>query len=252
MDFIFGLGLHVIVALFFAIHALRNGRPIYWLIVLFSFPVLGSIVYFLVEYVQTNKLNQGVQQVSKSALKLLDPSRELRDAEHAFDLTPTVQNRIRLASALDEVGKFEEAAAQFDACLDGPFANDLELCFMAAKAKLHNQQASEAIALLIRIRSIKDEFRSEQVSLLLAKSYAATKNITRAREEYISALNTFASTECKTAYALWAASVGDLITARNLRTDLEKAAQHWNKNTKSLYQPVLNEIDAAITAAENS
>lgn len=250
MEFIFGLGLHVIIALFFAVHALRTGRPFYWLIILFSFPGLGSIVYFFAEYLPANKLNRGVQQVSKSALKLLDPSRELRDAEEAFDLTPTVQNRIRLASALDEAGKFKEADAQFDACLQGPFANDLELNFLAAKAKLHNNLAAQAITLLIKVRTIQSDFRAEQVSLLLAKSYAATNNERLAREEYINALNTFGSTDCKAEYALWAASIGDIVTAKNLRADLEKTWQHWNNHTKALYKPLFNEIDATLAANE--
>ena len=250
MDFIWGLGLHVIIALFFAIHALQTGRPIYWLIILFSFPGLGSIAYFFAEYLPANRLNRGVQQVSKSALKLLDPTHELRDAQQAFDLTPTVQNRIRLASALDEAGQFAEAAAQFNACLNGPFANDLELCFLAAKAKLHNKQAKEAVELLNKVRALQVEFRAEQVSLLLAKSYAASNNETLARHEYINALDSFGSTDCKSEYALWAASSGDIVTAKKLRLDLENTWRHWNKHTRSLYKPILNEIDALLAVAE--
>ena len=41
-----GLGLHILVALFFAVHAVRTGRQMYWLLILFSFPLLGSLVYF--------------------------------------------------------------------------------------------------------------------------------------------------------------------------------------------------------------
>ena len=44
-----GLGLHFLIALFFAIHALRNGRQMYWLLILFSFPLLGSLAYFVAE-----------------------------------------------------------------------------------------------------------------------------------------------------------------------------------------------------------
>ncbi len=253
MEYILGLGgLHVIIALFFAVHALRTGRSLYWLIILFSFPGLGSIAYFFVEYLPANKLNHGVQQVSKSALKLLDPSRELRDAEQAFDLTPTVQNRIRWASALDEAGQYAEAAAQFDACLNGPFANDLELCFLAAKAKLHNKQPAEAVELLSRVRTIQTEFRSEQVCLLLAKSYGASHNEKLARKEYMSALNSFGSTDCKAEYALWAASIGDVTTAKSLRADLQKSWQHWNNHTKMLYKPMLNEIDTALAKLQSS
>lgn len=248
MEFILGLGLHVIIALFFAIHALRTGRPIYWLIILFSFPLLGSIVYFFAEYMPANKLNRGVQQVSKSALKLLDPSRELRDATQAFELTPTVQNRIRLSAALDDVGQYKEADAQFDACLKGPFTHDLELNFLAAKSKLHNNLPLPALNLLNKVRQIQADFRAEQVSLLLAKTHAEMGNAQMARDEYVNALNAFGSTDCKVEYALWAAKTGDIVTAKNLRADLEKTWQHWNSHTRALYKAAFNEIDAALVS----
>ena len=45
-----GLGLHFLVAIFFAIHVVRSGQQMYWLIILFSFPLLGSLVYFFAIY----------------------------------------------------------------------------------------------------------------------------------------------------------------------------------------------------------
>jgi hypothetical protein len=75
MPFI-GLGVHVLPALFFAVHAIRTGRNLYWLIILFSFPLLGSIVYFLVELPQS-RLNRGINKAAGAAMKLLDPERWL-------------------------------------------------------------------------------------------------------------------------------------------------------------------------------
>src|SRR4051812_9437863 len=86
---VLGLGLHVLVALYFAVHALRNGQQMYWLFVLFSFPLLGSVVYFLVIYLPGSKLEYGARKVVAVAAKTLDPTRELREARAAFDYTPT-------------------------------------------------------------------------------------------------------------------------------------------------------------------
>jgi hypothetical protein len=57
MPFI-GLGLHVLVALFFAVHVVRTHQNIYWLFILFAFPMLGSIVYFLTIYLPSSKLER--------------------------------------------------------------------------------------------------------------------------------------------------------------------------------------------------
>ena len=245
-----GLGLHIIIALFFAVHALKTGRQMYWLIILFSFPLLGSLVYFFAEYLPSSKMERGVKQVSQKAMQLLDPTRELREARQAFDLTPTVQNRMRLAAALDGAGEYHEAVEQFDACLSGPFANDPEVCFGAAKAKLHIKQAQAAVQLLQDIRSKQKEFRPEQLSILLAQAHAANKDEVSARAEFVQTINTFGSAESRAQYALWAASVGDLQTAKNLRAVLEKDWQHWNKHTRNIHKALFDALDASIAAAK--
>lgn len=242
------LGLHFLIALFFAIHALRNGKQMYWLIILFSFPLLGSAAYFFAEYMSSSKIDLGVKQVSNIAISLLDPTRELREARQAFDLTPTVQNRMRLAAALDGAGEYNEAVHQFNACLNGPFANDPEVCFGAAKAKFHNKQPHLATELLLDIRNKNTNFRPEELSLLLAQSYAASQDNTNARIEFIHASETFGSPDTRAHFALWAANTGDIQTAKNLRTTLEKDWQHWNKHTRSLYKSLFNEIDTALAA----
>ncbi|NOU24377.1 MAG: hypothetical protein HOO90_02440 [Methylotenera sp.] len=245
MPYILG-SIHILIALFFAVHAMRTGRQMYWLLILFSFPLLGSAVYFFAEYLPSSKVERGVKQVSSIALTLLDPTRELREARQAFDLTPTVQNRMRLAAALDGAGEYNEAVVQFDACLSGPFANDPEVCFGAAKAKIHNKQPHLATELLLDIRQKQATFRPEELSLLLAQSYAESQDNSNAGVEFAKAAEKFGSAETRVRYALWAASTGDIQTAKNLKTSLEKDWQHWNKHTRGLYKALFNELDAAL------
>ncbi|MEQ1514983.1 MAG: hypothetical protein ABL931_00670, partial [Usitatibacteraceae bacterium] len=134
-----GLGLHFLVAIFFAVHVIRKGRQMYWLIILFSFPLLGSLVYFLVEFLPASKVDRGFKSAANVVVKALDPGREMRAAKEAFELTPTAQNQIRLANALLEAGETVKAVEQFDQCLKGPFAKDPEIGFSAARAKLQAQ-----------------------------------------------------------------------------------------------------------------
>lgn len=99
-----GLGLHFLIALFFAIHAVRNGRQLYWLLILFSFPLLGSLAYFVVEYLPASRLERRGRIAGRALQKSLDPGRDVREARSAFDLTPTAHNQMRLAAALLEAG----------------------------------------------------------------------------------------------------------------------------------------------------
>ena len=129
---------------------------------------------------------------------------------------------MRLAAALDGAGEYNEAVQQFDACLNGPFANDPEVCFGTAKAKFHNKQPHLATELLLEIRNKHASFSPEELSLLLAQSYAASQDNTNARIEFMHASETFGSPDSRAHYALWAANTGDIQTAKSLRATLKK------------------------------
>jgi len=152
----FGIGVHVLIALFFAVHAIRSGQPMYWIFVLFSFPLLGSIVYFVAIYLPNSRIQHGARKVVAAAARTLDPTRELREAKAAFEYTPTAQNQMRLALAQLEGGSAEEAAANYEACLQGPFASDREIRFCAARAFVESGRYDSAITHLEELRKEPD------------------------------------------------------------------------------------------------
>ncbi len=246
---VFGIGLHIIVALFFAIHAVRSGQQMYWLFILFAFPLLGSIVYCFAIFLPSLKSNYSVQKglskVASVAVSSIDPGRELRAAKAAFDFTPTAQNQWRYADALLGADKVEEAVQQFEQCLQGPFAKDLEIQFAAANAHLRFNQPEKARQLLLAIRSGSSTFRTEAVMLMLAQIYARQGNQEQARHEFEQAVARFGSVEARAEYAIWAASQGDLNTAQHLYAELNQLKQHWNNNSRDHYAELMNRLDQA-------
>ncbi|RVT87941.1 hypothetical protein [Inhella crocodyli] len=125
MPFI-GIGLHFASAIFCAIHAVRSGQQTYWLFILFSFPMLGSVVYLLTIYLPHGRLHRQANRTLRAVGRALDPGRELREARAALEETPTAQNQMRLAAALLAADQLDEAAATYEQCLQGPFANDAD------------------------------------------------------------------------------------------------------------------------------
>lgn len=248
----FGIGLHIIVAIFFAIHCLRTGRQIFWLFILFSFPLLGSVVYFIVEYLPDLRVGNHVSRATTVAARALDPTRNLREARRALDLTPTAQNRLNLAHALLESGETAEACEQFDLCLSGPFANDPEIRFAAAKAKLRNGNAGEAAELLYGIRRENADFRGEALAVVLAQVLMAEGKTADAGEELRNAENRFGGIEVRAEYAIWAAQSGDLATAHRLREELEKSWSQWSSHSRSMNRPLIKRVDEAIASSPSA
>ncbi|TYQ18802.1 UNVERIFIED_ORG: hypothetical protein JN05_01990 [Zoogloea ramigera] len=245
---IFGIGIHILVAIFFAVHAVRNGQPIYWLLILFMFPLIGSVVYFIAIYLPSSHINQGARKVANVAVKTLDPGRELREAREAYDYTPTAQNQMRLASALLEGGNAAEAATTYEACLQGPFSGDLEIRFGAARATFAAGRADDAVKHLQTIRAANDGFRAEQVSLLLAQAWAAAGRQDEARAEFEHALSRYSGFTTQAEYAIWAAGAGDADKARALEVELRRTIERWTPQTRDLNQPLIKRLNAAMAA----
>ena len=245
---IFGIGIHILVAIFFAVHAVRNGQPIYWLLILFMFPLIGSVVYFIAIYLPSSRINQGARKVANVAVKTLDPGRELREAREAYDYTPTAQNQMRLASALLEGGNAAEAATTYEACLQGPFSGDLEIRFGAARATFAAGRADDAVKHLQTIRVANDGFRAEQVSLLLAQAWAAAGRQDEARAEFEHALSRHSGFTTQAEYAIWAAGAGDADKARALEVELRRTIERWTPQTRDLNQPLIKRLNAAMAA----
>ncbi|MBG9387145.1 hypothetical protein [Caenimonas aquaedulcis] len=236
MPFI-GLGLHVVVAIFFAVHAMKTGRNLYWLIILFSFPLLGSIVYFLVEYLPHSRLNRGINKAAGAAMKLLDPEREYREASAAYDLTPTAQNKIRLAKAALERGNAQEAVRHYDDALTGPFASDPELLFGLGRSLLAEGSAAAAVRacdVVARLSATHPDYRRDETALLAARAFAGAGRRDEAARAFEHALGTYNNVETRARYIAWLAQQGDTARASTLMEDLQKAARHWSSHARDI------------------
>jgi hypothetical protein len=240
-----GLGLHLILAVLCAIHVVRTGQQMFWLFILFAFPLLGSLVYFFAVYLPNSRLERGAMKAVSAAVKSIDPNREVREAGAALEEAPSVQNRMRLAAALLDVGDAAAAADQYEICLAGPFASDPEIRFGAGRAFVECQRFADALRYLEPLRRERPEHRPQAVSLLIARALAGTSRAAEARQEFEAATAKYGTYESKAEYAIWAYAIGDSATAERLHAELEKIASRWNSLARSLNEPVLRRLNAA-------
>ncbi len=218
-----GLGLHFIIAIFFAVHAVRNGQERYWLFILFMFPILGSLVYAFAIWLPEARRSRGGQRLARSVRAKLDPGRELREAEQAFGYTATIDNRLRLASALVEAGRHGEAVRHYREALTGVHADDPHLHVGLARALFADGQAAQARDVLDTLIARHPDFRSPEGHLLYARATAASGDRARAREEFDVLVGYFPGLEARTHYAEALAGWGERDAARRVA---DEAMQH--------------------------
>lgn len=241
-----GLGLHLIIAIFFAVHAVRTGRPMYWLMILFAFPLLGSIVYFAAVFLPHSRLERQARMAGHALQRKLDPGRDVREARAAFDLTPTAHNQMRLAAALLDSGQAAEAAAQYDACLQGPFARDPEVILGAAHARAAAGQAQAAVDLLAPLQTSQPNFRAEDVGMALGRTYLALGRQQEAGVQFTMVAERFGSIEARVELALWALANGDGAVAQRELKEIEHARRHMTQYTLDLHRELFRRLDAAV------
>jgi hypothetical protein len=140
-------------------------------------------------------------------------------------------------------------AQNYDACLKGPFASDLEIRLGAARSYFACERFNEAITHLEFIRRTNPDFRADQVSLLLAQALGGAGRKSEARTEFEAAVARFGSFESRAEYAIWAATSGDAPTAARLYIELERAMERWNRHTRELNRPLLRRLTAAVEAS---
>jgi hypothetical protein len=242
---IVGLGLYFVLAIVCAVHVVRSGQPMYWLMILFGFPILGSLVYLFAVYLPNSRLQRKALEAVAAAAKVLDPQRDVRAARAAFEQTPTAQNQMRLAAALLDAGDAPAAAQAYEACLHGPFANDPEIRLGAGHAFVECQRHAQALQLLEPLRRDRPDYRSERVALLVARALAGSARNAEARAAFAAAEERFGTYEAKAEYAIWAYAIGDRVTSSRLQAELDKIASRWKGLTRELNESAARRLHAA-------
>ena len=249
---IVGFGLYFALALFCAVHVVRSGQPLYWLMILFGFPILGSVVYLLAVYLPSSRLQRGARKVVSAAARVMDPQRDVRAARAAFEDTPTAQNQMQLAAALLATGDAPAAAQAYEQCLAGPFAGDAEIRFGAACAFVECERYADALRLLEPLQAEHPGHRAEPVALLTARALAGTGRHAEARAAFAAAEERFGTYEAKAEYAVWAYAVGERATSARLQAEADRIAARWNALARELNAPALRRLQAARAAARQS
>lgn len=244
--------LYVLFALLCAVHAVRSGQPLYWLLILFMFPFLGSLVYLFAVYLPNSRAQRSATRAVSNVARAMDPGRDVREARAALDVSPTAQNQMRLAEALLDAGEAQEAARIFESTLSGPFANDPDMRFGAARAHVACERFAAALPHLTALQADRPSYRPDQVVLLLARSYAGTGRQAEAREAFETAVSRHASFEAHAEYLIWALNTGDDATAARLQTEIDRQVKLWNAGSRQLNEPVMRRLRAAQARAKKA
>jgi hypothetical protein len=242
--------LHILVAIFFAVHAVRHGRANYWLFVLLGFPFLGSVIYFFAEYLPEMRYSRLGRQAVGAVAAIVDPGRALREARQDFDRTPSVEHRARLADALLDAGQAQDALAHYRACASGHHATDAKMRVGLARAALAAGEPALAAQTLQALFADEPERYSGAPALLLAHAHADRGDPEAALGAFDEALQRHNSIETRCDYGLYLARLGRDARARELLDGVLRDARLVDEHARVLNRASLDQARAALRALD--
>lgn len=209
----------VALQIFFAVHAVRNGKPL-WLLLIFFFPMLGSLVYFFAEYLPSRR-SGGMGPAARGLARRLNPGAEIRRLEDQVAHNASVENRMLLARAFREGRRNGDAVAQLRACLGGVHGEDPKVLYELAAALHANGEFAEARAAFDRLRQVKTPSREQM--LLSARIHEDAGELDDAAREYAPLARHAAGEEARARYGLLLRRLGRHDEAR---TVFEEVLRH--------------------------
>ena len=164
------------------VHVVRSGQNMMWLYIILFLSPLGGIVYLIAVVIPGWTGGPTARKAREAARDTLDPTRDYRLAKQAVDDTPTAHNRMRLAAAAGELGKWEEAEAVYRSAAQGVHAEDPALAYGLARSLVELGRFAEARPILQKLEA--DHPRTPQTALQLARVYEGLGMIAEAEGPY--------------------------------------------------------------------
>jgi hypothetical protein len=230
-------GIVLLIQLCFAYHALKSGRPYWWLFVIMGFPVMGCLLYYFIEVFPSSPESRSAQKAARVIAKALDPDKDLRARVADVEACGSVENRILLARVCMGEGMHAEAAALYRSCLSGVYETDPEIRYGLASALLSQGKYAEALAVGERLRGSHPTFRSTDVSLLIARALEGANRLEEALKEFAALADTYPGEEGRWRYGALLARLGRTLDAqevfRRMLRNAERLPEHYRDAQKA-------------------
>ncbi|MGZ5118715.1 MAG: tetratricopeptide repeat protein [Burkholderiales bacterium] len=193
-------GLVVLIQFCFAFHALKTGRPYWWIFVIMAFPVMGCMIYYFVEVFPGSREHRSAHRTVRKIVKALEPDADLKRRAEELEICGSVDNKRALAEECMNHQMHAEAVRLYESCLAGPFANDGAVLYGLARAAVEAANWSKARSAIGRLKIAAPKTRPLDVRVLEARLLEGTGQTDAALAVYRELIPGFVGLEARYRY----------------------------------------------------
>lgn len=203
----------LLVQLSFAYHALKTGRPFWWILVIMGLPLIGCAIYYFFEVLREER---SVAEVAQALEEADPPDAELQRRANALERCASIDNKIALAEECTRLGRHEEAIRLFESCLQGAFWSDGTVLYGLLHAAVEGGRWDSAAIALERLRAAAPRLHPNEVRLLEARVLEGRGETEAALDAYRALLAGFVGLEARCRYGQLLARLGQLDAAHRM------------------------------------
>lgn len=235
---IFGL-LLLLAQISCAVHAGRTGRPYYWLYIIMIVPVAGMGAYFVME-ILPELMNSGpARQAASGVARAIDPGKGVREAMKRLAITPTADNKARLAAEYLAGGQPEAAVPLYREVLTGVHETDPAMMLGLARALFAQGELAETQAVLETLRRANPDYSSAEGHLIYARSLELQGQTEAALREYGALVSYYPGQEARCRCAVLLHQSGRTAEAKRLFEEIcqliEYGPRHQRRTQREWY-----------------
>lgn len=212
----------------FAYHALKTGRPYWWVFIIMGFPVMGCVIYYFVEVFPGSREQRRAAKAARAIARVLEPDAELRKRAEELEICGSVDNRMALAEECMLHQMYAEAIKLYESCLNGAYANDGNLLYGLARAAVEAGDWARAASALERLKSVAPRTRLTEVQLLEARLLEGRGENDAALAAYRALLPQFVGLEARYRYGRLLMRLGKNEAAMQMFNEVVKHARRYS------------------------
>jgi hypothetical protein len=236
----------------FAYHALKTGRPYWWIFIIMGFPVMGCLIYYFVEVFpntrESTKAARAVQKAMDGISRTLEPDKELMRRIAELELNPSIDSRLSLAAECMASRMPGEAAKIYRSCLHGPYASDPHIKLALAAAELEANDPAGAKITASGLLAQHAGYKTGEAALILARAHEALGEVPAAEGAYADAIRSFSGEEARYRYAAMLRSHGQAERARALFSEIikysDRSPEHYRETQADWIKEARKELEA--------
>ena len=223
-------GIVLLIQFCFAYHALKTGRPYWWIFVIMAFPVMGCVIYYFVEVFPGSKEHRSANRAARAIARALEPDAELKKRAEELEVCGSVDNKLSMAAECMNHQMFVEAMKLYESCLNGAYATDGNILFGMSKAAVEAGQWDKAASSLAKLKTGSPKLRPLEVRLLEARVLEGLGDNDKALSAYRELINAFVGLEARFRYGALLSRLGKQEAAMEMFNEVVKQAKRFNSS----------------------